>query len=164
MTLKEIKQEINKKEPNIMETKITIRKSVRKDLSIVIPHLVEEAINWMKNKYPTINFDNVEYIFSSSYNRSRYFRNQNGGKYQNPTACISTRAELWIYDKRSLGIKKTNLYVGCRIQMICALIHELTHHVQYEQEIRVGNELDTTRNELEYLKENHLKYYQKLTK
>lgn len=145
-----------------MERTITIRKSVRKDLTLAIPHLVEKALTWMKSKYPDVNFDNVEYIFSSSYNRSRYFRNQSGGKYQMPTACISTRAELWLYDKKSLGIKKTHLFVGCQVQMICALIHELTHHVQYEQGIRIGNELDTTRNELEYLKENHLEYYNKI--
>jgi hypothetical protein len=143
-----------------MERNITIRKSVRKDLTISIPHLVEKILTWMKTKYPEVNFDKVEYIFSSSYNRSR---NNSGGKYQNPTACISTRSELILYDKKSLGIKKTNIFVGCQIQMICALIHELTHHVQYEQGIRIGNELDTTRNELLYLKENHLQYYNKIT-
>lgn len=118
--------------------------------------MVDTILKVMKEQYPDVNFDNVNFIFSKDYNRSRYFRNEEeGDKYVTPTVCISTRAMLRLYDKRSLKMKKTVLYVGHKIQMECSLIHELTHHAQYQYQVRIGNELDTTRNELEYLE----KYY-----
>ena len=144
---------------------ITIRKSVRPELAKKIPNLCQESINWMQKKYPTVNFDNVGFIFSASYKRSRYFRNEAGNaKYLLPNVCVTTRATLYLYDKRSLGLKKTSVYTGSEPQIMCSLIHELTHHAQYEQKIRMGNELDTTANELAYLKEYHPKYYSKLVK
>jgi hypothetical protein len=36
----------------------------------------------------------------------------------------------------------------------------LTHHVQYQTGIRMGNETDTTRNELLYLAEHEPEVYQ----
>uniref|UniRef100_UPI002B1D8F0A hypothetical protein n=1 Tax=Pseudomonas oryzihabitans TaxID=47885 RepID=UPI002B1D8F0A len=93
----------------------------------------------------------------------RYFRNNGNLKYPTPSVCICTRAELILYDKKSLGIKQTRLFVVSDTQIMCALIHELTHHVQYEKNERKGNELDTTRNELEYLKEYCHKYYNAIT-
>ncbi|NBX97258.1 hypothetical protein EBQ81_00125 [bacterium] len=145
---------------------ITCRKSVRQELVARIPELLDEAMTWMKAKYPSVDFGKVEFIFSGSYNRSRYFRNelnpQRGlGKYIAPNACISTRAWLILYDMKSLCLKKTKLFVGSEIQMVCALIHELTHHAQYELGLPTG-ELETTRNELDYLKENHMEFWAKL--
>ena len=132
---------------------ITIRKSVRKDIKAQVPELVARAKSWMSEKYPSVNFDNAAFIFSAGYKRSRYFRNNSSKnpKYSTPNVCICTRGMLMLYNKRSLGINKTHLFVGPETQMMCALIHELTHHAQYEQDKRKGNELDTTRNELEYL-------------
>lgn len=139
-----------------------IRKSVPKDIANKIPQLKQVALSYMREKYPTVNFDNVGYIFSASYNRSRYFRNDSNITYSLPNVCISTRAKLYLYEKKSLGIKQTNLFVGSDVQIVCALIHELTHHAQYETEERVGNELDTTRNELDYLKRFHSNYYKQI--
>lgn len=130
----------------------TIRKSVRNDVREIIPFLIKKVIDWMKIKYPDVNFDNTDFIFSSNYNRSRYFRNEiTNGNYIRPNTCISTRAQLMLYNKKSLKIKRNEIFVGSKIQMECALVHELTHHVQYEKNERKGNELDTTKNELEYL-------------
>ena len=122
----------------------------------------------MQLKYPTVNFTTTEFIFSGSYNRSRYFRNelkagQGVGKYLAPNACISTRAWLILYKMKTLCLKRTKLFVGSEIQMACALIHELTHHAQYELGLPTG-ELETTRNELEYLKEFHPEYHAKMVK
>lgn len=144
---------------------ITIRKSVSKDIADAIPSLVDKALDWMKNKYPNVNFDYAEFIFSAGFNRSRYFRNEvANAKYVSPNVCICTRATLMLYNKPSLGIKKNKLFVGAVPQIMCSLIHELTHHAQYEQNVRKGNELDTTANELEYLKEFHSNYYNKIVK
>ena len=65
--------------------------------------------------------------------------------------------------KKSLKIKNRKIYVGHDVQIVCALIHELTHHVQYEKRYRVGNELDTTANELQYLKDFYPEYYSEIT-
>ncbi len=143
---------------------ITIRKSVRQDIVYKIPELVNDALLWMKQKYPNVNFDKVEYIFSAGYNRSRYFRNEaTNAKYLAPNACISTRATLMLYDMKSLNLRKNKLFTGSIPQMMCALIHELTHHAQYEEKRKTG-ELETTANELQYLKEYYPSFYSKLIK
>ena len=144
--------------------KTIIRKSVKTEIKNEIPFLLNKVLNYMKTKYEDVNFDNAEYIFSAGYNRSRYFRNDKGKntKYSNPNVCICTRAKLMLYDKRSLKKKNRIVFVGSNIQIESALVHELTHHVQYERNERCGNELDTTKNELEYLKENYPKYYKKI--
>lgn len=142
--------------------KTTIRKSVRPYIESKIPDITNEALGWLKAKYPDVNFENVDLIFSSGYNRSRYFINEaKDPKYLTPNACISTRATLMLYDMKSLGIKKHSIFTGSIIQMVCAIIHELTHHVQYEQK-RSRGELETTANELQYLKENHIQFYNKV--
>ena len=53
--------------------------------------------------------------------------------------------------------------VGNEIQMMCALVHELTHHAQYELNTPKG-ELETTKNELAYLQEFHPETYKKCIK
>jgi len=139
-----------------------IRKAVNDKIRVAIPELRDRAIKIMEGKYPDVNFKNTSYIFSSGYSRSRYFRNEGNPTYPIPNVCISTRAKLLLYDKKSLKMQRTELFVGSEIQIMCALIHELTHHVQHEKDERKGNELDTTRNELEYLSEKHIKHYNKI--
>lgn len=142
---------------------VTIRRSVPKSVQN-IPQLIEDATRWMQQRYPAVNFSNVEFIFSGGYNRSQYFRNN--GKYGNakylcPTVCICTRPMLYLYNMKTLKIKQSVLYVGAQTQIMCALIHELTHHMQYETNISRG-ELATTANELAYLKEYAPKDYEKI--
>lgn len=141
--------------------KTIIRKSVRNEITQAIPELLTNSLTWMKSKYANVNFENVEYIFSNSYNRSRYFRNANDVKYSTPTICIHTTKILGLYDIKTLKIKKRFIVGDYKAQIMCALIHELTHHMQYELELPKG-ELETTRNELEYLKEYHPSYYNKM--
>lgn len=142
----------------------TIRKSVRLEIANKIPELINEALIWMKSKYPTVNFSNTDFIFSAGYNRSRYFRNKKkDAKYLTPNTCISTRATLMLYEMKSLGIKKNRVFTGSEVQIVSALIHELTHHAQYEQN-RSRGELETTANEVQYLKEAHPKFYNKIMK
>lgn len=144
-----------------MTEDIIIRKTVNDKIREAIPELRDRAIKIMEGKYPEVNFKNTNYIFSSGYSRSRYYRNEENTKYPIPTVCISTRAKLHLYDKKSLNMSRTSLFVGSEVQIMCALIHELTHHVQYERNENRG-ELATTRNELEYLSENHTKHYNKI--
>jgi len=141
--------------------KTIIRQSVRNEISKTIPELINDSICWMKLKYANVNFENVDFIFSSSFKRSMYYRNANNVKYVTPTICITTRARLVLYNMKTLKIKKRLLFVGARPQIMCSLIHELTHHMQYELGLQKG-ELLTTSNELEYLKEYYPTYYNKI--
>jgi len=146
---------------------VTIRNSVPRGLVEKIPAMIEEAVSWMQKRYASVDFSTTEFIFSGTYRRSRYFRNEvECGKYLAPNTCISTRARLYLYDKKSLNIapKATRgMKVGNEIQMMCALVHELTHHAQYELNTPKG-ELETTKNELDYLQEAHPDTYKRCIK
>jgi len=150
-----------------MNRVITIRKSVPASIAEKIPVMIDNAIAWLQKKYPSVDFSTTEYIFSASYNRSRYFRNNiECGKYLAPNTCISTRERLFLYDMKSLNVAKKatrGLKIGNEVQMMCALVHELTHHAQHELNISRG-ELETTRNELEYLQEFHPEIHKKCIK
>lgn len=143
---------------------ITIRKSVPPTLKKNINRCINIAKQFVQQKYPEVSFDNVDYIFSSTSSRSRYFRNEDNDnpKYDKPVVQICTRGHLYLYEKRSLKLDKYEAYVGTTAQTLCALIHELTHHAQYEQNHRKGNELDTTTNEVEFLRKYMRRHYKKL--
>ncbi len=140
----------------------TIRNSVNSKVKDQIDFLLEFALIWMKDKYESVNFDNIDFIFSNSFSRARYFRNTNNDRYPNPVVCISTRSTLYLYNKPSLGMKKTTCFVGSDIQILSALIHELTHHIQYETGLRIGNETDTTKNELLFLQQYSIDDYNEI--
>ena len=65
--------------------------------------------------------------------------------------CIANRSELYLYEKKSLKLKRYSLNIGNYIQILCALVHELTHHIQYNEN-RTRSELETTKNEVEFLR------------
>ena len=122
------------------------------------------AQGFLRQIYNNPNFDNVEYIFSNGACPSRYYRNEiPDGKYINPVIRISNRSELYLYEKKSLGLKKYALNVGNYVQVICALVHELTHHIQYNEK-RSRGELETTKNEVEFLRVFYPDYYKELLK
>ena len=140
---------------------ITIRKAVRLSEAEILDYLIK-SVNWMQRKYPDVNFDNIHYIFGTGC-RARYFRNEEQhNSHVIPTVFIScNRSEIIMYWKPSLGMVREEIYnVHKEDAMITQLVHELTHHVQYERGIRKGNETDTTANELEWLRENSPENYE----
>jgi len=136
-------------------------------------HYIRPAIDFLRRYYPDVNFTNVDYIFSATLSRSRYFRNEglhqgmttrsghliDVSKYPRPVVQICTRSMLNLYSKPSLGMVRNHVRAGAQVQTMCALIHELTHHAQYELGVRLGNELDTTEHELDWLKEFSPRHY-----
>lgn len=141
---------------------ILIRNSVNIKIRTQIPFLLDFSLAWISEYYPDVNFNNIDYIFSNGFCRSRYFRNSDNIKYPNPCICIDTRATLILYNKPSLGMKKSQCFVGSDIQICSALIHELTHHLQYETGQRIGNETDTTKNELLFLQSYSIDDYNEI--
>lgn len=133
---------------------LTIRSSVKSFVKDEISNCMERSLKFMQDKYPHINFD-IDFIFSGASCRSRYFRNEEKhDKYKMPCAHICTRDLLMLYDMKSLNIIRGKVVIDEHIQIESALVHELTHHVQYESGLPTG-ELLTTSNELEYLKQNY---------
>lgn len=145
---------------NRLLTPITIRKSINKFQARNIENNIQIAERFIENKYNIkINVTDLYYIFST-YTRSRYFRNPlKSGKYTKPVIQIAVRSKLFLYELKRLNIKnyKINL-IDLDVAMICSLIHELTHHAQYELSLK-KSELEACKNEIEYLKENHIFYY-----
>lgn len=141
--------------------KTIIRKSVCNEITKAIPELLDSSLCWMKSKYANVNFENVDFIFSNSFNTSKYYRNVNNVKYVNPTIALCTTNIIGLYDMKTLKIKKRFIVADKKAQIKRALIHELTHHVQFELKLPIG-ELLTTSNELEYLKEYYPTYYNKI--
>ena len=126
------------------------------------PQQVQIAQDFLRTLYSNVDFEGINYIFSSNYVRSRYYRNKaKTGKYLKPNVCIKNDGWLWLYKKKSLKLATYDLHVGNYIQVICSLIHELTHHIQYNEN-RSRSELETTRNEVEFLRLNYPLLYNKL--
>lgn len=141
---------------------ITIRET-KKIHTDKIERSLSKALSFMREKYPDVNF-HVDYIFGGG-SRSRYFRNDNSGnfngKYKTPTVFISCRTRWITYKKASLKVY-ADFSVGVELQILLALIHELTHHAQYELGRLKGSEVETTKNELEYCEKYEPKTYKKL--
>lgn len=134
---------------------ILIRKAVSKTIAPQLSSFTEKAVAWLQPKYPDVTFDNVRFIFGTGV-RARYFRNEvPNGSHIEPTVFISTNRDfVMLYWKPSLGmVRKEVTNVGHEDSIMTQLVHELTHHVQYERGVRKGNETDTTENELLWLKE-----------
>lgn len=132
---------------------VTIRNSVAKSDREYLPEILEKALSFVKQKYPNVDFDKVDVIFSGTVRRGKYFRNDENSKYTRPCIQVPTNREgEYLYWKPSLGmVRKTVEDVG-RYDTTCScIIHELTHHAQYEEN-RSKGELETTMNQLEYHK------------
>jgi len=146
---------------------IDFRKNISKfERSTLLP-AIDEAKSFLRTIYgDQVNLENVNYIFNKGV-RSRYYRNEITNelvncKYLLPNVCISVRNDLILYQKKSLKLKNYQIKVDLYTQVICALIHELTHHIQYELNAPIS-ELETTKNEVDYLKIYKPIYYRMLT-
>lgn len=72
---------------------------------------------------------------------------------------------MYLYEKNSLGRYRQGVNVGYLVAMASGIVHELTHHVQFRRgpefnKLNVSySELETTANELEFLKVNFPEEY-----
>lgn len=131
---------------------IVFRKSVPRSMHGEFLAWLDEALAWMRDKYPATDFERVRhYIFNRGGYRSRYYRK--GRRHlEGPVVMIASRECMSLYVMRSLGITtQKRLAVPGRVQVVTALIHELTHHHQHEHGLPRGEVL-TTANELEWLR------------
>ena len=142
------------------EMKPVYPKSCPAYLKTAIDAAIPMASEFLISKYGHI-FDNVHLVFQRNSTRSRYFPNKikpHKDYGHDPVATITCRSELLLYERKTLGKYKRDVNVGHTIQIACAIIHELTHHYQWYNNIRRG-ELETTANELEFLKQKFPDWY-----
>jgi hypothetical protein len=134
-------------------SRIVFRKSVPQSMHQEFLTWLDEALTWMRAKYPSTDFETVRhYVFNRGGSRSRYYREGRSG-ISGPLVMIAWTECMSLYVMRSLGITtRKRLAVPPRVRIVCALIHELTHHHQYEHGLPRG-ELLTTANELEWMRE-----------
>jgi len=128
----------------------------------IFPAQIKIAKDYLRTVYDCPDFEDLEFILSSNCRGSNYYRNDNSvGKYITPTIRIADDFTLRLYKMKSLKLKRYKLMVGNYLNIICALVHELTHHIQHNEDRRKG-ELETTRNEVEFLREHYPDIYNKL--
>jgi len=127
----------------------------------LVEKAIPKALEFMQAKYPQINFNEAVVRFSSTRNGSNYYH----ASVNNATGFIniSTRDKIYLYKRVSVKLTAPHggLLVGCELQVVSALIHELTHYVQGIEK-RLFSEVETTINEIEYLKNNEPFWYSKL--
>lgn len=137
-----------------------INKGMPKGVLLQIERAIPKAEAFIKAKYPHINIDEVKVNFSNTRNGSNYIHAQNGAtEFIN----IGTRTKIYLYKRVSCGLTSPHdgLNVGSELQIICSLIHELTHFIQGVEK-RLYSEVETTENEIEYLKANEPFWYSRL--
>jgi hypothetical protein len=121
---------------------------------------IERAMCWVNRKYPDVSFTGVDIVFGKG-SKCRYFRNINDPKNRKPYVFIAcNHFEICLYNMKTLKLKKTLAYSGYDAHAETGIVHELTHHVQYEKKLPTG-ELLTTSNELEYLETYYPEIYAK---
>lgn len=137
---------------------VTYNKSIPQWAKPKIDTALNSALQWLRQKYPDIDFDKAQLNISMTRNRSLYY-NKNGN------IAIALRHTLYLYNKQTVGLTtpKEGLAVGYVIGTTCAIIHELTHYVQ-GKEGRKFSEVETTQNEIDYLKETDPFWYNRLVK
>lgn len=143
--------------------KLVMPDKLPKYLDQPIKEAIQISYGFLCSRYG-YKFDNVNLVLQPTANRSRYFNNKGnqhakfGGE---PVATISLRNTLMLYRFKSLGEYVECIKVDYTTQIACAIVHELTHHVQF-LEGRSASELETTRNELDLLKLSFPEWYKRI--
>lgn len=140
---------------------VIMPKKVPGYLSKAINEAVPMALKFLEDKYGK-RFDNVKLLIQPNSRGSHYFSNSHRPhkKFGSvPVAGICTRGELLLYEKKSIGEYRDGFRVGPMIQTACSIVHELTHHIQFLEK-RKYSEVETTKNELDFLKMKFPEWYE----
>ena len=114
----------------------------------ILDKSISDEVDFIYNKY---NFDKSLFdLITLRCSTSCRFAKYNKGIGLVRVDLKDTTVRL--YNKKTLGVYNTNIKsVGSKISWTCQLIHELTHFVQ-DLEERCFSEVETTQNEIEYLR------------
>lgn len=111
-----------------------------------------DAINYIIDKYHigVDELDKVNIKFTNSLN-SKYYKNEFVIKLS-----INNYSFIYLYDRKKIGNYNKYIRTTSYHSYASMLIHELTHYIQHIQN-RKFSEIETTRNEIEYLENNGYK-------
>ena len=136
--------------------KITFNKGFPRYKMQAVNNAIGKASSFIKEKYPHISLDEVSINFSATRHGSYYY-------HSDASINVSVRDEIILYKKVTceLTTPPKGLMVGCELQTTCAVIHEVTHYIQ-GLEKRKMSEVETTQNEIDYLRVNEPFWFSKL--
>jgi len=110
---------------------------------------IHESVKFIKEKY-NLKFEDFDLRLkiSNTCRFAKYYHNIR-------LIRIDGNEKGWnTYERKRVGVSADNIYIGIELSYILQLIHELTHYVQELQRRKFG-EVETTNNEIEYVKQFH---------
>lgn len=143
----------------------------------LFPVCIDDARTWLSRIYPDVNFYNINRFILNPFEPGQDIATYapynldiviTDCAYCWPSwypmavqaiknlSCKTYYPQRWRSDGDSLvGLSDE----GHAMKMTQLLVHELTHHVQYERDFHRGNEVDTCLSELYWLQERDLEAY-----
>lgn len=140
-----------------LHMKYTCNKTLPKWERGQIPIWLAQAEDFLRKRYPHVDyFDQLDLNFSKTRRGSLYYPGDNAIK-------IGIHAKLLLYKRKTCThyAPEGGLSVGEAINTICGIIHECTHAIQ-KAENRVASEVETTQNEIDFLKEKYPYWFNQL--
>lgn len=135
-----------------------IFKSSTQTKKALLKRALKKGLDFLRTKYDfnlkgvTIRFEDAITDSQITHEKPRYIY-------------ISTTPVLVLYSLKrcKLTTPGNGLDVGRELAVICAVIHEVTHHIQLTEK-RLLTEVECTNNEIEYLYRNARSVYKQLVK
>jgi len=135
---------------------------------------VIDAVSWINRKY-NLNIEEMDFdLIIGGGSCGHFYANcwtnpDHPRAYQwlkgrtKPAIRNGVRDTLYLYKKKTAGLTVPDggLKIGWKQALTSDLIHELTHAVQFKQG-RKYSEVETTRNQIEHLKQTNEFWYNKL--
>lgn len=136
--------------------KTTFNVGFPKGKMVIVNNAIPKAIAFITEKYPHISLAEVRLNFSTTRNGSRYY-------HADGSINIRCSDKMFLYRKATCGLTTPpqGLLIGCEINTACAIIHEITHYIQGIEK-RKFSEVETTQNEIDYLKQHEPFWYNRL--
>ena len=129
---------------------ISFRASVTSEMRDLLPQMARDCVLWMKGHYPDVDFSSVTWEVTGGSVKSRYFHRER-------RVLVCHHGFLGFYRRPCREIRGLRERVGTYHPSLvtpAAIVHGLTHHVQYERGFHRGNETDTSLNELCWMREH----------
>lgn len=150
--------------------RLTFAENITKRERQVAKRATARAKIFIKEKYPNLSLKGlvVNFIKNEEKRGSRDTAFHYALPGKNPYIDVNVIQIFHIYKLKNCGywLKETSedLQPSMFINIACSLIHEITHFHQYKQGRKVLNEIETTLNEVEYLRRYHPAVYKRLKK
>lgn len=135
--------------------KISFNKSTPIWACEIAKQATQKARDFLSERYSGTDFSELQLKFTTTSSRSRYYIGQR-------MAVIAITRIKWLYARKRIGIMNpVGIKCGYLVSTTLSIIHEATHHVQ-NLEARRYSEVETTQNEIEYLRVHHPEHFEKI--